>query len=191
MARLRYPFVLVTLLSWVAFYWLEHDPRFALWSLCLSLGCSLASIVLALVALSRRNWPAFAAFSLPIAGLIVGYCAWFSYRLNYVCAPGDHIIQSDADAIKQAQMRIIRARYLSHGVPGYVDEKPGYADFTRTDCCRVERSTTIFGVIIWNVELEGKTIDEPRQRHVSATMMLSNCGTVFDDESFIAAEPTR
>jgi hypothetical protein len=47
------------------------------------------------------------------------------------------------------------------------------------------------GVIIWEVELEGKTIGEPKQRHVSALMRLSNCGAAFDEESFMTSEPIR
>ncbi len=128
--------------------------------------------------------------ALPIL-LFVGFWAEFAYRLNNVCGPGDHIIQSDAGAIKQAQIRIVRARYLSHGIPGYVDEKPGYADFSRADCCTVRRSRNIFGVIVWEVELHGETVGEPKKRRVSADMWLSNCGAVFDEDSFITAEPTR
>ena len=114
-----------------------------------------------------------------------------AYRLNNVCSRGDRIIESEADAIKQAQIRIIRARYGSHGIPGYVDEKPGYADFSRVDCCRVRRSRTSIGVILWEVELHGETIGEPKKRYVSADMWLSNCGSVFDEDSSITAEPAR
>jgi hypothetical protein len=124
--------------------------------------------------------------------LIVGVCASFAYRLNNVCSRGDRIIESEADAIKQAQIRIIRARYSSHGIPGYVDEKPGYADFSWVDCCRVRRrSRTSIGVILWEVELHGETIGEPKKRYVSADMWLSNCGSVFDEDSSMTAEPAR
>jgi len=190
MTRFRYLFVLIIFLSWLASHLLEDVPRFAEWSLYVSLGSGLAAIIFAVAALVRKKWHAFAAFSLLFAGLIVGECAFFSYRLNNVCRPGDHIIQSDADAIKQAQIKIFRAHYGSHGIPGYVDEKPGYADFSRADCCRVRRSRTMMGIIIWNVELRGETVGEPAKRQVSADMWLSNCGSVFDDSS-ITAEPAR
>jgi len=88
--------------------------------------------------------------------------------MNNVCEPGDHIILSDSDAIKQAQMRLFRARYGSHGRPGYVDEKPGYADFSQANCCEVKKTRTAAGVIVWEVGLEGETIGEPKKRHVSA-----------------------
>lgn len=191
MTRFRYLFVLVIFLSWIASRLLEYAPRLSRWSLYLSLGCGLAATAFALAALFRKKWQAFAAFSLLLAVLIIGDYASFAYRLNNICHPGDHIIQSDADAIKQAQVRINQARYGSHGIPGYVDEKPGYADFSQADCCQVRRSRTIFGVIIWEVELDGRTIGEPKPRYVSALMRLSNCGAVFDEDSFITAEPTR
>lgn len=123
--------------------------------------------------------------------LIVGWLGEFTYRKNNICGPGDHIIQSEADAIKQAQIRIIRARYGSHGIPGYIDEKPGFADFSRTDCCSVSRTRTAIGVIIWQVSLHGETIGEPRKREVDAVMRLSNCGAVFDEDSYITADPPR
>jgi hypothetical protein len=191
MTRLRYAFAMVVLLIWVASLLLKYDPRFYGLSLLVDVGCTVTAIVFALSALIWRKWNAFATFSLLLAVLIVGICASFAYRLNNVCGPGDHTIQSEADAIKQAQIRIIRARYGSHGIPGYIDEKPGYADFSRTDCCKVTRTRTAIGVIVWEVSLDGETIGEPKTRHVSALMELSNCGAVFDEESFITAEPAR
>jgi hypothetical protein len=128
---------------------------------------------------------------LVLAVLIVGWLGEFAYRNNNICGPGERIIESDADVIKQAQIRIIRARYGSHGIPGYVDEKPAYADFSQTDCCKVTRTRTAFGVIVWEVSLDGETIGEPRKRHVGALMRLSNCGAVFDEESLIFSYPNR
>ena|GEM_PF-2360900 len=190
--RLRYLFVMAVLLIWVpSLFLLKFDPHFHGLSVVIDLGCTLAVIIFAFSALFARRWKALATFSLLLTVLIVGICASFAYRLNNVCGPGDRIIESEADAIKQAQIRIIRARYGSHGIPGYVDEKPGYADFSRVDCCRVRRSRTATGVIIWVVELRGETIGEPKKRYVNALMELSNCGAVFGDSSFITAEPTR
>jgi hypothetical protein len=121
----------------------------------------------------------------------VGYAVRFAYRLNNACGPGDHIIRSEADAIKQAQIRISRARYGSHGKPGYLDEKPDLVDFDHTDnCCVATKTRNIYGVIIWEVSLDGETIGEPKKRQVGALMRLSNCGVAFHD-SFIFAGPPR
>jgi hypothetical protein len=121
----------------------------------------------------------------------IGWIAEFVYRMNNVCAPGDQIILSDTDAIKLAQMRLFRARYGSHGIPGYVDEKPGYADFSQANCCEVKKTRTATGIIVWEVGLEGKTIGEVKPRHVSALVRLSNCGAVFVEDSYVFADPIR
>jgi hypothetical protein len=128
-------------------------------------------------------------FFFVLVALIIGYCINFTYRLNNVCAPGDHILLSDADAIKQAKIRLHSARYGSHGVYGYIDEEPERVDFSHTaNCCKATRSRTMFGVIVWQVYLDGVTIGEPRMREVGVDMKLSNCGAVFHD-SFITADP--
>jgi hypothetical protein len=189
--RLRYLFVMAVLLIWVPSLLLKLDPRFHGLSIVIDLGCTLVVIISALSALFTRKWKALATFSVLLTVLMIGVCASFAYRLNNVCGPGDRIIESEADAIKQAQIRIIRARYGSRGIPGYVDEKPGYADFSRVDCCRVRRSRTAIGVVLWEVELHGETIGEPKKRYVSADMWLSNCGSVFDEDSSITPEPAR
>jgi hypothetical protein len=121
----------------------------------------------------------------------IGCTVEFSYRTNNVCDPGEHIILSDADAIKQAQVQLFRARYGSHGRPGYVDEKPGSADFDQANCCEVKKTRTAVGVIVWEVGLEGKTVGEAKPRHVSALMKLSNCGAVFVQDSYVFADPIR
>lgn len=122
--------------------------------------------------------------------LFVSFAARFTYRLNNICGPGDHIIKSEDDALKQAKIRIFSARYGSHGRAGYVDEKPRLVNFN-LDCCEVTRSRTAFGVILWKIYLHGETIEEPKKRYVSAQLLLSNCGAVFVDDSFITADPTR
>ncbi|WJR76456.1 hypothetical protein [Bradyrhizobium sp. NP1] len=132
-----------------------------------------------------RNW------FLVLLVLVVGWHVRFAYRTNYVCGPDEHIIQSDADAIKQAQKLMFKAHYASHGISGYIDEKPYIADFSQADCCTVRRVLSANGVIVWKVSLDGETIGEPRPRHVSADILLSNCGAVFDDDSYIVAEPIR
>jgi hypothetical protein len=192
MMRLRYLLVMVILLICITSLWLRFDPRFYGLSLLVDLGCFLAVTVFALAALIWKKWNAFATFSMLLVAVIVSDCASFAYRLNNVCGPGYHIIQSEADAIEVAKSRYWQANYGSHGIPGYVDEKPGSVDFGKTDnCCTVTRSRTAIGVIVWEVGLEGDTIGEPKTRHVSAFVPLSNCGVVFRDESRIFAEPKR
>src|SRR6266516_3222779 len=139
MTRFRYPLAIIILLAWVAAFFFQYVPHLKNWSLYTGVGCVLTAIFFTLSALIRKKWNAFAVFSLLLSVLIGSWLAKFTYRLNNVCDPGDHIIQSDADAIKQAQIRIIRARYGSHGIPGYTDEKPGYADFSRANSCSVTR----------------------------------------------------
>src|SRR6478609_7098772 len=95
LTRLRYLFVMVILLSWVASLLLEYAPRFSNWTPYLDLGSNLTAIVLALSALLRKKWNAFAMFSLLLTMLVVGDHVSFAYRLNNDCGPGDHIIQSD------------------------------------------------------------------------------------------------
>jgi hypothetical protein len=191
MARFRFLPVLVIFLSWVASRLLEYSPQWSEWALDVDLGCILAAIIFALLALVRGNRWNFARFTVLLALLIVGDLTAFAYRLNNVCGPGDHVIQSADDAVKLAQNRIFQARYGSHGIPGYVDEKPGYADFGQADCCTARRTRTATGVIVWVVELRGETLGEQKKRYVNALMELSNCGAVFGDSSFITAEPTR
>jgi len=192
MTRFRYFFVVVVLLSRVTSLLLRYVPRFHEWSLFVDLGCALIVVVFGLSALIMRRWNAFATFSLLLVVLIVSWFAEFAYHLNNVCGPGYHIIQSDADAIEVAKARYWQANYGSHGIPGYVDEKPGSVDFGQTDnCCTVTRSRTATGVIVWEVGLDGETMGEPKTRHVSAFVPLSNCGVVFRDESRIFAAPKR
>jgi hypothetical protein len=126
---------------------------------------------------------------LAFAALIFGWFATFAYHMNYVCGPDEHTIRSNADAIEQAQRRMYKAHYGMHGIPGYIDEKPGTADFSRPDCCEVEKTITLNGVIVWEVGLVGETIGEQKKRRVSALIRLSNCGAVFDEDSYIVAEP--
>jgi hypothetical protein len=190
--RIQYLSVLVILLTWLASRFLKHVPGFPDWPIDLDQECIFIGIVAAALSLVTKRWSALATFSLLIAVLILGDAALFAYRLNNVCGPGDHIIQSEADAIERAQIRILQAHYGSHGIPGYVDEKPGYVDFSQTDdCCRATRTRTISGVIIWEVGLQGETVGEPKKRYVNAYVPLSNCGVVFVGDSFLVADPKR
>jgi hypothetical protein len=119
---------------------------------------------------------------LVLALLIIADTAVSSYRTNNVCEPGDHIIQTEADAIKQARIRISRAHFEGIG-------RPDYPDFSLVDnCCQVTRSRTGLGIIVWEVSLHGETNGEATRRRVSALMRLSNCGVVFGDESYFSIE---
>lgn len=174
--------------------WMPLAPLFAVWAYYSCFTRLTAPNQSSLE--ERRTLPGWKIFRatvalyLVMAAIIAGYTAWDSYRLNYVCGPGDHIIQSEADAIKLAQSRIFKAHYGSHGIPGYVDEKPYTADFSQPDCCEARRTMTMTGLIQWEVNLDVETIGETKKRHVGVFMTLSNCGVVFDD-SYITAEPIR
>ena len=63
--------------------------------------------------------------ALPVV-LIAGDVALFTYRANNICDAGDHIIQSESDAIATAKSRVLQARYGSYG---YFDEKPRLRGF--------------------------------------------------------------
>jgi hypothetical protein len=127
-----------------------------------------------------------------LALLIVADTAASSYRANYVCEPGDHIIRSEADVIEMAKARILQARYGSHGVWGYRDEKPDFVDFTHTEnCCTATRTRTIEGLVLWTVLLRGETRGEIPPREVTAEMTMSNCGKVFWPDSYIEAGPFK
>jgi hypothetical protein len=112
----------------------------------------------------------------------------FVYRKNNSCSRDNGPIASDMDAIGRAQKSISKARYLSQD-PGYDNDKPYVVDFGPAEtCCSVTRWRTGFGVIVWDVSLSGETIGEVRNRHVSAQILLSNCGVVFGDDSIISAD---
>jgi hypothetical protein len=119
--------------------------------------------------------------------LLMAWVAEFSYRKNCVCAAGDHPIQSEVAAIKQAKIRFSRARYDYNASSG---PRPELVTWDQgDDCCRAIRTRNVYGVIIWEVSLRGETDGEAQTRRVDASMSLSNCGAVFADDSFISAEP--
>jgi hypothetical protein len=189
MTRLGYLFFTAIVLSWVASLFLHSVPRLSEYWPFLDFGSILAAIVFTLLGLIRRRWNAFAMFSLLLAVLIVGDQVEFTYRTNNLCGPGDHIIRSDADAIKVAKARTLNAPYASSQ---YFASEPDLVDFGRTDaCCEVTRTRTAFGVIVWQVSLHGETTGEMRARDVSAFVALSNCGVLFKDDSSVSAVPKK
>jgi hypothetical protein len=124
-----------------------------------------------------------------LAEAVVVWIGEFVYRLNNDCGTGEHLIQSEADAIETEQGRVLQARYGAFDV---LHEKPAFVDFSHADnCCTAPRTRNIYGVIVWEVLLNGEAVGEPVKRYVSAQMSLSNCGAVFKDDSFMTAEQTR
>jgi len=138
-------------------------------------------------------------FFLLLLLLFVGYCVEFVYRKNSICGPGEHVIQSDAEAIKLAQIQIFRAPYVGFGrfdgvdigLPRAAHGRPDNIDFSQPDCCKVTRTRSALGVIIWEVDLEGVTIGEPTRRRITASILLSNCGAMFRDDSGMTAYSSR
>jgi hypothetical protein len=103
-------------------------------------------------------------FVLLICILYVGSAVVGTYWQNYVCGPGDHVIQSEADAIKQGKSVYFRAIYEHHGVAGYPDTQPELVNWGSTDnCCRATRDG-----LEWDVSLHGVTEGEDRPRRVTA-----------------------
>ena len=89
--------------------------------------------------------------ALPIV-LLVGFCVEFAYRTNS-CALGDHVIQSEADAIEVAKKKIVKSSYFSSesfgSAPDFVDSLS-----ETEDCCSATRFRTPFFVIVWEVSLQ-------------------------------------
>jgi hypothetical protein len=120
---------------------------------------------------------------LALAALLVVWMTELAYRKNNLCAPGDHLVQSEADAIKQAKIRFSRARYERHEIFGHFDERPELVAWDQgDDCCKVT-TRNVYGVIIWDVSLQGGAEGEATIRRVESVMSLSNCGAVFTDKS--------
>jgi hypothetical protein len=137
-------------------------------------------------------------FFLLLTLLVVCYCVEFVYRKNNICGPGEQTIQSDAQAIERAKTLIHRARYvgfgrfdgldmLDIGLPRAAHGRPGNIDFSQPDCCKVTRTRSALGVIIWEVDLKGVTTGEPTRRRITASILLSNCGAIFPDDSGVTA----
>ncbi len=117
--------------------------------------------------------------ALPIV-LLVAFCVEFAYRTNS-CAPGDHVIQSEEDAIEVAKKKIVKSSYFSSesfgSAPDFVDS------LSETEgCCSATRSRTPFFVIVWEVSLS-ESVAKPNYR--LAKVFLSNCGVIFTRKSYI------
>jgi hypothetical protein len=111
--------------------------------------------------------------------LLIGFIVEFVYRTNS-CALGDHVIQSEADAIEVAKKKIVKDSYFSSAEFG---SAPDFVDSLSKseNCCTAVRSRTPFLVVVWDVSLS-ETPTTKSTRFVK--VFLSNCGTIFIDESY-------
>ena len=105
--------------------------------------------------------------------LYVGLTIEFALRMNS-CEPGDHVIQSEADAIEVAKKKMVRdPRFSSESfgsAPDFVD------DLNDTDdCCSAVKTINYSFVVEWEVRLLAQTTARPQQR--IAVVRLSNCGS--------------
>ena len=120
-----------------------------------------------------------------LLGLLVVWCALFAYRKNNVCSADDHPIQSGIDAIEVAKRKIVKDRSFSSDSFGSAPEFVDLLDETE-NCCGAARIRTIFGVIVWIVDMRAKASARYRDRTVHVEM--SNCGEIFGDDSYKDAE---
>lgn len=116
--------------------------------------------------------------------LCMGFIAKFAYRMNS-CAPGDHVIQSEADAIEVAKRKIVKNPRFSSSrfgsAPDFVD------DLSETEnCCSAVKTRNYSFVVVWEVRLFAQTAARPNQR--VAIVMLSNCGSYIFADSAIDAD---
>lgn len=116
-----------------------------------------------------------------LVGLFVVWCAIFAYRKNNVCSADGHPILSGVDAIEVAKRRIVKDRSFSSDSFGSAPEFVDSLDDTE-NCCRAVRTRTIFGVIVWSVDMRAKASARYRDRIVHVEM--SNCGDIFGDDSY-------
>lgn len=116
--------------------------------------------------------------------LWVGFASEFAFRMNS-CGPGDHVIQSEADAIEVAKKKIVKdPRFSSNkfgSAPDFVEDLKD-----TDDCCTAVRTRNYSFVVAWEVRLFAQTAARPNQR--VAVVMLSNCGTHIFADSAIDAD---
>lgn len=124
--------------------------------------------------------------------LLLVWVAQFSYRTNYYCGPGDHPIQSEADAIAVAKKKMVKHPFFSSedfgSAPDFVDA------VERTEnCCHAVRSRNILGLIFWDVYLGARARPSASLypgmptdffSH-SALVAMSNCGSISTSDSYI------
>ena len=124
---------------------------------------------------------------------LVVWTAQFVYRTNKFCEPGDHPIQSEADAIAAAKKKMVKNPFFSSesfgSAPDFVDA------LERTqNCCNAIRSRNIIGLIFWDVYLGAGISTVPNagiywrpsrsERSHTALVAMSNCGVISSSDSY-------
>jgi len=123
--------------------------------------------------------------SLPLL-LFVGSGVEFAYRKNS-CAPGDHVLQSEADAIEVAKRKFVENPHVRFRTGDFGSASAFVDALSETEnCCSAVRSVNVFFVVVWDVRLYERTAARPNGR--AAQLFLSNCGTIFTDDSYTDAE---
>jgi hypothetical protein len=114
-----------------------------------------------------------------------------SYRTNYYCEPGDHPIQSEADAIAVAKRKIVERGLFGSESFGSVSDFVDAVERTE-DCCHAIRSRNILGFITWDVYLGARMRPSARLypgmptdffSH-SVLLDMSNCGSIATENSY-------
>lgn len=116
--------------------------------------------------------------------LWIGLVTEFAFRMNS-CGPGDHVIQSEEDAIDVAKRKIVKdPRFSSSSfgsAPDFVD------DLKETNnCCSAVKTRNYSFVVVWEVRLFAQTAARSNQR--IAVAMLSNCGSYIFADSAIHSD---
>jgi hypothetical protein len=135
-----------------------------------------------------------------VLAVVLSLFVWMAQlvnRTNNSCEPGDHPIESEADAIAVAKRKMVKNPYFSSerfgSAPDFVDA------LERTEnCCNAIRSRNILGLIFWDVYL-GASISTPpnagiywrpsrsSQSH-TALVAMSNCGVISTSDSYKDAD---
>jgi len=118
--------------------------------------------------------------------LFVGFGVGFAYRKNS-CAPGDHVLQSEADAIEVAKRKFVEKPSVRFHSGDFGSASAFVDAISETEnCCSAVRNVNFAFVVVWDVQLYERTAARPNGR--AARLFLSNCGTVFDYDSYTDAE---
>lgn len=134
---------------------------------------------------------------LAVAVSLVVWVMQFVYRTNNFCEPGDHPIQSEADAIAVAKKKMVKNPFFSSerfgSAPDFVDA------LERTEsCCKAFRSRNMFGLIFWDVYLGASISTTPNagiywrpwrsSKSHTALVAMSNCGVISTSDSYKDAD---
>jgi hypothetical protein len=124
------------------------------------------------------------AILIGLAGLlviVVGVEAEHTYRLN-VCSEKSErqlmTVESKADAIDAAKKWIRKDDFFDSQKYGGAENFLRMVEHT-PNCCDVSRSVTPFGVVLWDVQLEGHL----GQEAYAAKMTMTRCGEIMADSA--------